>query len=238
MPVSHKHKIILVHIPKTGGTSVEAALGMHAKKDNIGLVPYKRQSRDYHNMYGAGMQHMTLSEIKQHYSKAGFSSYESFGGLKHQADVVFDMLGVKGRENNIFNDYLKFVVVRNPYDRLVSHFSWMDGKWHKNIEPTKEEFVQFVDKMMSEKLYETDLHLIPQHQYIMVDGDIAVDKVIRIENLAEEFAVLCDELGINACLKKRMASKHKDYLFYYDDNTKEVIYDLYRKDFELFDYPR
>ena len=239
MPVSHKHKIILVHIPKTGGTSIESALGMHAGKNKIGLTPAKRQLRDYQNLFGAGIQHMTLNEIKNYYNTINFMNYDSFGNIKHVLDNIINALAQKQTSeigSEIFRKYYKFAVVRNPYDRLVSHFSWVDGKWHKKIEPTKDEFIEFVDSIIDKKLYKTDLHLVPQHAYVEVDNLVAVDRILHVENLSEEFSSLCDELEINAELKKRMASNHKDYTYYYNDEIRQKVYDIYKRDFELFGY--
>ena len=241
MPVSHEHKLILVHIPKTGGTSIENALDMHGSHESIGIVPYKRQKQDYHHLYGSGMQHMTLKQIRDYYSRANFEDYKLLGGVKHLIDLALAKLrgshvdnGAAGQQ--VYDSYYKFAVVRNPYDRLISHFSWMDGKWHKKIEPGVDEFRDFVDKMIEQKLYETDLHLIPQFKYLVLDDNIAVDSVLHMERLNDEFNELCSKLNIETRLEKRMVSKHKDYRYYYDENTRKKVYDLYQKDFELFGY--
>jgi len=38
MPIADKHSCILIHIPKTAGTSMEYVLGMHGDKEMLGIV--------------------------------------------------------------------------------------------------------------------------------------------------------------------------------------------------------
>lgn len=65
MPISHKHKCIFVHIPKTAGTSIEAALGMHGDKPNIGVIPYLNQEEDRYHFFGKNLQHYTALQIEE-----------------------------------------------------------------------------------------------------------------------------------------------------------------------------
>jgi chondroitin 4-sulfotransferase 11 len=64
MPISHKHKCIFVHIPKTSGTSLEAALGMHGDVDFVGTAPYVNQYPNFDCLFGKGLQHWTALQIK------------------------------------------------------------------------------------------------------------------------------------------------------------------------------
>ena len=64
MPISHELKTIFVHIPKTAGTSMETALGMHGEKDFIGIKPYPKQKRDNKHLFGQDMQHWNIIKIK------------------------------------------------------------------------------------------------------------------------------------------------------------------------------
>jgi len=238
MPISHKHKAILVHIPKTGGTSIEAALEMHGTVSDIGIVPYKRQRRDYRHLFCAGMQHYTISEIRDCLALSRFSDYSKFGSAKHLLDRfvrIFDQSSdTKGRQ--IFDAYFKFGVVRNPYSRLVSGFAWRDGNWHKSVQPGKTDFTKYVESIRSRSLFKKDVHLMPQHEFLELDGTIGVDQVLRLENLGDDFRELCNHLNVSLELPKRMVSKHKDAVEYYDDHSRSIVFEIYKKDFELFGY--
>lgn len=240
MPTTHERKIIFVHIPKTGGTSIEAALGMHADKDNIGIVPYRYQRVDYHNLFGSGMQHLTVENIRDYYSGVHFESYRNIGHFKHLVDRLICMVSKNNKSvigEKIFKSYFKFAVVRNPYDRLVSHFSWVSGFKKRTETLKKDDFINFVDRVVQNELYKSEQHLIPQHRYILIDGRVAVDKILHYENLDSEFKSLCDELRIDANLEKRMVSKQRGkYGEYYTNQTKKKVYDVYQKDFSLFGY--
>ena len=41
MPISYKYKLILVHIPKTGGSSVEKALGLRNESKEVKIKNIK-----------------------------------------------------------------------------------------------------------------------------------------------------------------------------------------------------
>jgi len=95
MPISHPYKTIFVHIPKTGGGSLDKVLGVYGY-DNKGS---NRISDEI--LYGfekdpnLALQHLTAAEIKN----------------RVPAET--------------FNTYFKFAFVRNPYARLVSEYHWM-----------------------------------------------------------------------------------------------------------------
>lgn len=54
MPISYKHKIVFIHIPKTGGTSITNGLGIEQLKENL---------------HGTEYSHFTSNEIKEAYPK-------------------------------------------------------------------------------------------------------------------------------------------------------------------------
>ena len=95
MPVSHELRCLFVHVPRTGGTSIEKALGMGGDvevEDADLLFGRIRSEQHLARRFGSDFfQHLTLREVR---------SLES-------AD----------------RSYFSFAIVRNPWDRIVSVYA-------------------------------------------------------------------------------------------------------------------
>ncbi len=216
MPISHPHKTIFVHIPKTAGTSIEAVLGMHGDKQDIGIVPYFNQTLDYEHLYGGPMQHMTMRSIR--------------AVLQDEA---------------IFRSYFKFAIVRNPWDRLVSALAWSDQKWVRKEELSVVEFEREVHRLR-EMLHAPrppgqplaiPPFLCPQSLYVLdQDGTLLVDFIGRYERLDADWLTICRRLGIEAPLPRRMRSHHRDYRDYYTEETRRLVGEMFASDMEAFEY--
>lgn len=206
MPINHQLKIIFVHIPKTAGTSFEYALGMHGELEKVGIIPYINQRRNKENLFGDGLQHLDARVIRR---KTGRKRYDS---------------------------YYKFSIVRNPYDRLVSHFAWLQGKWHQQIELKPQLFHKFINEN-SKRKGETLLPL-SQCQYIIKKGDVLVNDIFYFEHLEEGFAKLNKQFHLNKSLEHRMQSYHSIYQNYYTTEIQEFVYQYYKNDFLTFGYDK
>jgi hypothetical protein len=216
MPISHSLKTIFVHIPKTAGTSVEAVLGMHGDKTQIGVVPYFNQELDHEHLYGRQMQHMTARSIR---------------------DVLND--------DAVFSAYFKFTIVRNPWDRLVSALAWTDQKWARGEELTAAGFELQVRQLhallVAARSATTPValpqYLYPQYLYVFdADERLLVDFVARYENLEADWRAICGKLGVDLQLPRRMKSRHRNYREYYTPETRQLVAELCAADVSLFRY--
>jgi len=142
-----------------------------------------------------------------------------------------------------------FAFVRNPWDRVVSIFFLLNGKWtnKKNerdrkiyVEKYKGNFDNFVLESFNgdNPLIFSQQHFKPQYFYVCdKKGNIAMDFIAKYENIQEDFDKICDKIGLDRIeLVHENGSIHKNYRGYYNEETKEIIRKAYQKDIELFGY--
>lgn len=150
-------------------------------------------------------------------------------------------------ERECFNKEFSFCFVRNPLDRAVSAFFYLnelgmakyDSKYaEKYIIPYKGDFNEFVRHEFPKKEIFNQIHFIPQHTWISNQhGNICVNYVAKMENIEKESRLILKLFGIkNFKLLKINTSKKKDIKI--EDDVIELIENHYAKDYELFKYNR
>ena len=65
---------------------------------------------------------------------------------------------------------------------------------------------------------------------------IKMDFIIRYENFDSNLKYVCKRLGIKDNIKHTLKTRHKNYREYYDNETKNIVYELFYKDFKAFNY--
>lgn len=146
-----------------------------------------------------------------------------------------------------FNDYYKFAFVRNPYSRIVSCYTSimentkedtvLRGLGIYNI-PSFKEFVIAVSKKTDKELSNLDPHTTPQHLYLYKNNELLVDHVGKLENLNEEMNIIFKKIGFGQVEEIPRLNKTSigDWRDYYNDEIRDIVFERYKKDFELFDY--
>lgn len=139
--------------------------------------------------------------------------------------------------------YQSACFVRNSWDRAVSCYCYLktDGiAWYDVEDSVK--YLKY-DTFRDNILHWRDLgwlnqqHLRPQLHWIAIGNQVCIDFIGRFEKLQEDFDRMCEWKNIpKSKLDTLNASSHTYYADYYDDETKEIIGNLYRDEIELFDF--
>jgi hypothetical protein len=214
MLLSIKYNFLFVHIAKTGGTSVRAALKRLRWKDPL-YLPQFLASR---------LSHMTGHRIA---SK-----------LPRHAKIITakEML-----PRELFDRLFKFAFVRNPWDLQVSSWHHIRRERPHLVEHTPD-FASFIRwKLDPERPYQyhVDTSIELQTDYLKdLDGSTIVDFIGKYENLIADYEEACRRIGIHPppLPHKRKAKDRKDYRSYYDDRTAELIAGYFKPDIEALGY--
>ncbi|MFY4765366.1 sulfotransferase family 2 domain-containing protein [Campylobacter sp. GB48] len=150
-------------------------------------------------------------------------------------------------DRNKFESYFSFSFVRNPYDRVVSAYHYLkndspdpcDIEWGKlNIRDL--EFEEFVLKLQDEEFKQkilTKNHFSFQYEYLCDENmNVLVDFIGRFEQLNSDFKKILNILNRKDSLIHVNKSKHCNYKDYYNCETYKIIREIYKNDFEIFDY--
>lgn len=131
-----------------------------------------------------------------------------------------------------------FTFVRNPYDRIVSAFYYLkQGLAHKAEndfgKTLHDNFSDFVKKDLIKCININYLHFIPMNFWL----NDSVDFIGRFENIQEDYNYVCDNLSIpHNKLQVFNKSKHKHYTEYYDNESKQIVENIYQIDIFKFGY--
>ena len=132
----------------------------------------------------------------------------------------------------IYDGFFKFAFVRNPWDWLASTYSYLcdttTHRHHRRVLAMKSlaEYADF--EIAREK----------RSQSVFVcDGDrVIVDFVGRFETLDEDFASVCQRIGVDVSLPHANRTNHRDYRKLYDDALIEKVAAHWQRDISLFGY--
>jgi len=184
--ISHTKKFLFLHLPKTGGTSINSTLSAYMNSNS--------------------KKHSNIQEMKSE-------------------------LGDK------FDDYFKFTIIRNPWDRILSLYfcgvqirpgrgvqaNWKDKSFDEWIKTT----------FINDKLF----NIWPNQIDLMkLDGNNVMDFVGRFENLQEDWENVSKRIGVDEELEYLYSTKHKHYSEYYNAESIEIVQQYYAKYIKTFDY--
>jgi len=130
--------------------------------------------------------------------------------------------------NEKFKKYTKFSFVRNPWERQVSLFEWINMK---RKQQNKQILLDFKVFLRSHK------EMPAQINWLVLNGICVMDFVGRVENFEEDIKRIAKLLNTKIKkIPKYNATSHKPYQEYYDDETMELVKPRIQPDIDAFGY--
>jgi len=183
--LSHLHNFIFIKTRKTGGTSVEIALSAVTGPADI-LAPM-RDDDEAKRVKAAGaparnfaITHHAKSKPTKKAKKSAMPSVNLVGALGSHAEINHL---IKYGFAAMLSRYFVFTVERHPFDRIISLY------YYRRSQGLKGSLKDFIRTQT----------LIPNSQHYVHKGYVAADYIIDYATLEEEFAVVCEALGLKNC---------------------------------------
>ena len=194
--ISFQKRFLFVHIPKTGGNSIQSVLARYSEDELV----RQRPGQDGIERFGIRSQYNLHKHAR----------------LIEYRDALSDR----------FDELFKFTCVRNPWERMLSlYFTPGQGrKWDRRA----------FEKMLRKTPSAAD--------YLRLSGDDIdpfknVNRILRFENLATEFASLCRDIQVTPVpLPHYNRSEREKYVKYYDADLRDWVAELFGEEIARFGY--
>jgi hypothetical protein len=221
--ISHTHKYIFIKSLKTAGTSVEAALSKHCGSNDVvtplGDYWFNRDERG--------------EWIHSAMNAEGFFQHDPVDEVKRKVAP------------EIWDEYFKFSIARNPWDRVVSNFSW-ETRNKPELRPARRWYhrvgIPFDEFRETTKIFANFVagDWPTNDQFYVIDEALCVDFIVRYEHLAEDLEAVCKRVGLPSLslphLKSGLRRTGLTYREYYDETSRAIVAQRHQNDIRLFGY--
>ena len=222
MIISHKHKFIFIHIPKSAGTSAFLSLA-----NSINAIKGTETLKEQECICSVEDHILVKDPVPSIYGNS-----ESCDDCDlHQHSNLIDIKLLFEQKGWDIDEYFKFSFVRNPWARVVSYWAYQFS------EQNFEDFcINSTDKQYNYIKKDTK-KVLNKHGKYYYENEIGVDFVGKVENLSEDLKSVCNTIGIpKPKIHHSNKSDHKHYTEYYNEKTKEIIAKNYEVDIKHFNY--
>lgn len=234
MPINRILKIMFIHNPKCGGSSMEKFFSMTNK--------YNR----FDKKILSGLQIVSKKTLKTNYSEPWKNIILSRFNKPIQHLTPQELIDENYITEAEFRNNFSFVFIRNPWDKVISSYE----SYFKKLHPDFNKFLLWVEKIVE---YEKDglcfifkdknkesmnTHFKEQHKFVNYNGEQIVNFIGRHENINNDFKKVCELTKVQymSLEKINATAKKKHYSTYYNDEQMAMVGEIYKTDIELFNY--
>jgi hypothetical protein len=237
MLISHRKQFIFIKTIKTSGTSVE-----------VYFEPYCMPEGEWEFSH-AREQYVSQEGI---IGCRGFNKYKKYEWRNHMsATEIKNKIG-----NEIWNSYVKFTVVRNPFEKIASQFYRQRNLAYSQKDTIKKKLSKQARKLRNKSIPRD--HLLDSNiarafknwvlsggggnltRFYMIDNQVCIDFFIKQENLISDIEKVCNLLDIpfepERLPQLKKTQNKPDLKTLYDNELIEFVEKKFQHEIEYFNY--
>lgn len=199
-------KAAFIHVPKTGGTYI-----WQIENKGTPIISNTKY-----------LGHIAVVENKRQFNRI----YHPYDAKNAYHTILESKL----------NDKVVFSTVRNPYDWLVSFYSFLNKKGSYEYEITQKGFEYYI-KTLSEREDKWPNKKFIFFQLFSTSGNFLCDWVNRTETLDNDMCDFAKKYNFKYQKKERQRiGKHMNYKTYYTDELIEIVQNTWKRELDLYGY--
>ena len=173
MIISHKYKFIFIKTVKTAGTSIEVDLNKVLGDADIATPIYPK--------------------VEGHKPQNFIVKNKLFGKTELWNHMpAREVQKVVGKD--VWNQYYKFCVEREPVSKVISHYSMLVNSPYHNKNTKNLSFAEYIER---------GEFPVDTAKYTDRKGNLIVDKILRYESLNDELRIVANSLGLEIVLNAK-----------------------------------
>lgn len=227
--ISHRHRCIFVHLPRTGGTSIERAiLGPFRARVLSWVAESSSLRKKGRQSISSDRGDLTLFRVL---SATGLARLHRrrYGAKHFKAPQARAFYG-----EDVWRAYFTFAFVRNTWDRLVSSYHFRRDVLKYEAEQT----LSFREWVLRRCESEDEVRRQSQLRALSdEEGHVIVDWIGRFEQLQDGFAFVSRRLGLEpGRLPQVYTSGPRRYVDAYDEQTRDRVGECFHDEIAYFDF--
>jgi len=153
--------------------------------------------------------------------------------LRHRGEYNWD-IAFRALFASKLDDIFKFTFVRNPWDRVLSAFFFLQNT--KGFIKPMWTFKDYIKQVLAKKGPSVNYHFRPQSLSFLYNGKLFDIFIGRFERLAKDWKYIADRLRLPPRLPHINTTKHKHYTAYYDYECVQIVKEIYQEEIDALGY--